>query len=96
MATPEARWKKIGSTAGAALALSGLAGLGAGRFEQLADRRSDCFCISRRVATDTLPAISLRAWQKAEPYILSYLRALEGLLQIPPCWKIGLTLAGVF
>lgn len=96
-ATLGARSRKIGSSRGAALALSGFAGLMVGSFEQLADRASDCFGISLRVAMDTLPAISLGAWRIAEPYLLGHLSVLEGLLQISaPCWTIVLTLAGVF
>jgi hypothetical protein len=96
-ATLGTRSRKIGSRRGAALALSGFAGLMVGSFVQLADRASDCFCISLRVAMDTLPAISLGAWQIAEPYLLGHLSVLEGLLQISaPCWTIVLTLAGVF
>jgi hypothetical protein len=59
MATLEARWRKIGAIAGAHLALAGLAGLIVGIFEQLADRWSDCFCISLRVAMGILPAICM-------------------------------------
>jgi hypothetical protein len=90
MATLEARSRKIGSRAGA-LALSGFAGLLVGSFEQLADRSSDCFCISLGVAMDTLPAISLGAWQIAEPYILDHLRVLEGP---PPNFRALLEASG--
>ena len=75
-ATLGARSRKIGSSRGAALALSGFAGLMVGSFEQLADRASDCFGISLRVAMDTLPAISLGAWRIAEPYLLGHLSVL--------------------
>ena len=96
MARLETRWRKIGSKAGAALALSGLAGLVAGSLQQLAGPWSDFFPISIRVAVDTLPSLALGAWQISEPYVLGHLRVLEGLLQISAsCWEIVLTLARV-
>jgi len=96
MARLEARWRKIGSIAGAALVWSGLAGWVAGSLQQLAGQWSDFFCISIRVAVDTLPSLALGAWQISEPYVLGHLRVLEGLLQISAsCWEIVLTLARV-
>ena len=96
MARLEARWRKIGSIAGAAVALTGLAGLVAGSLQQLAGQWSDFFCISIRVAVDTLPSLALGAWRISEPYVLGHLRVLEGLLQISAsCWEIVLTLARV-
>lgn len=96
MATVEARWRKIASIAGAALALSGLAELVGVSLEQLAGQWSDLFCISLRVAMDTLPSISLEAWQISGPYVLGDLRVFEGLLKISACcWQIVLTLARV-
>lgn len=94
MATLEARWRKITSIAGAALALSGLAGLVVGSLEQLAGPWNDFFCISLRVAMDTLPSISLGAWQISGPYVLGHLRVFDSLLQISACcWQIILTVA---
>ena len=94
MAT-HARWRTRSSVAGAALALLGLAGL-AGSLDHLARRWSDFFCISLRVALETLPSISLGAWQISEPYLLCHLRILEAILEISEsCWRIVVTLVGL-
>ena len=96
MATLDARRRKVASIAGAALALSGLARLVVGSLEQLAGQWNDFFCISLRVAMDTLPSIPLGAWQISGPYVLGHLRVFEDLLQISACcWQIVLTLARV-
>ena len=95
MATHETRSRKVSSVAGAALALLGLAG-SVGSLDHLARRWSEFFCISLRVAMETLPSISLGAWQISEPYILGHLRVLESLLKVSAsCWQIVLTVARV-
>ena len=95
MAALEARWRTMSSAAGAALALLGLAGL-LGSLDHLARRWSDFFCISLRVAIETLPSISLGAWQISLPYLLCQLRVLGALLEISECcWRIVVILWGV-
>lgn len=88
MGALEARSRTMSSAAGAALALVGLAGL-LGSLDHLARRWSDFFCISLGVAMETLPSISVGAWQISLPYLLCQLRVLEALLQISECcWRI--------
>ncbi|HVH59831.1 MAG TPA: hypothetical protein VM709_05840, partial [Candidatus Sulfotelmatobacter sp.] len=95
MAAREARWGTMSSAAGAALALVGLAGL-LGSLDHLARRCSDFFCISLCIAIETLPSISLEAWQISLPYLLCQLRVLEALLEISECcWRIVVILWGV-
>ena len=95
MATSEAKSKKMSSAAGATLRLVALAGL-LGPLDELARRWTDLFCISLRVATETLPAISVAAWQISVPYLLGHLRLAEGILQITvSCWQLFVTLARV-
>ncbi len=95
MATHETRSRKSSSVAGAAVALLVLAG-SVGCLDQLARRWSEFLGISLRVAMETLPSVSLGAWQISEPYLLGHLRFLEGLLQVSAsCWQIVLTLARV-
>ena len=95
MATQETRSRTMSSVAGAALALLGLAGP-AGSLDHLARRWSDFFCISLRLAIETLPSVSLGAWQISGAYLVCHLRVLEALLQISSsCWRIVVSLAGV-
>ena len=95
MATSEERSKKMSSVAGATLRLVALAGL-LGSLDAVARRWTALFCISLRVATETLPAISVAAWQISVPYLLGYLRLLEGILQITAsCWQLFVSLARV-
>ena len=95
MARHAARSRTMSSIAGGALALLGLAGLAAS-LDHLARRWSDFFCISLRVAIETLPSVSLGAWQMSGVYLLCHLRVLVALLQISSsCWRIVVTLAGV-
>lgn len=95
MATPEAKWKNMRSVAGAAITLVALVEV-VGTLDGLARRWADFFCVSLRVATETLPAISLAAWRISAPYLLCHLRVLEGLLQITAsCWQLLLTFARV-
>jgi hypothetical protein len=95
MAAHETRWRTMSSVAGAALALLGLAEF-AGSLDHLARRWSDFFCISLRVAIETLLSISLGAWQISGSYLLCHLRVPEALLQVSEsCWRIVVTLAGV-
>lgn len=94
MATHEARSRKT-KVASAALALLGLAG-SVGSLDHLARRWSEFFCISLRVAMQTLPSVYQGAWQISEPYILGHLSVLERLLKVSAsCWQIVLTLARV-
>ena len=95
MATPEAKWKKTSSVAGATLALVALAG-SVGTLDGLAGRSADFLSISLRVAREALPAIPLAAWQILVPYLLRHWRVLEGLLQISAfCWQLLLVFAQV-
>ena len=95
MARHAARSRTMSSIAGGALALLGLAG-SAASLDHLARRWSDFFCISLRVAIETLPAVSLGAWQISGVYLLCPLRVQVALLQISSsCWRIVVTLAGV-
>ena len=81
MATQETRSRTMSSVAGAALALLGLAGPA---------RSLD------RLAIETLPSVSLGAWQISGAYLVCHLRVLEALLQISSsCWRIVVSLAGV-
>lgn len=92
MATHKARW--VFSLAGAALVLLGLEG-SVDSLDQLTSRWSDFFCLSLRAAMETLPSISLGAWQISGLDLLGHLRVLESLLQISAsCWQMGLILAG--
>ena len=95
MPTNKTGSRKISFVAGAALALLGLAG-SVGTLDHLTRRWSEFFCISLRVATETLPSIFLGAWPISELYILGHLGVLEDLLQVSAsCWQIVLTLARV-
>jgi hypothetical protein len=95
MTTHRTRSRKISSVASAALALLVLTG-SVGHLDHLARPWSEFLCISLRVGIETLPSISLGAWQISEPYLLGHLRVLESLLKgSASCWQIVLTLARV-
>ena len=85
MANYKIRSRKVSSVAGAVLALWGLAGM-VGSLDPLPQRWSDFFCISLRVAMETLPAISLGTWQISERCILEHLVVLEGLFEVSLSW----------